>query len=636
MANQYLPTYIPPAGTMRKFDLRANHNMSVNNDGTLPNLERHSPRICKYLDEVEVGNTNVAYITADGQRGIGLLTAGQRSTAYAMGLALVWEAAHAAATQNDAYGRWVRDRHGLVHLTTVPDELMLRIGGIHSRTYVEPYCALWVLCYLERQDKIKVEHGLENVVELLKSESNLASYLLKLRAGVEMSDQLMRISNCRITGCLDPFLVDASVDNRMVRGHKELDLSIAPAKYLARQALTMATIFDHTDAALVRTGGVKAVGTFRLREPSSGGAFPPGEMRHMNWISPQQLNCQVWRAYFGVAEPSFMLDREGRALLSEARWTSSWQDVHPDFKAFGLMDREDEIWTALLTSHFSDVWVPATMSVVGYGDNLLVDIADIRDRHCTTLAHIMMRMNLPYESRLAGINIKGVPGANVTRRPYIGAPPYEMADADGLCQLDVVYSANGVLTTCTARAVDGDDWRYMRFRDHAWGESGIRLQPVNQHATLQGAVNMERQVAEFWMAQCPTNPDLSAGMSGALSRLLTSLTVPPVPEEEDQGKGIGKGTIQDDANAANVDKQKDVGQPGVGNMPMREVGGSDAASLVSAISSLSVGDRALIFAAMAKELGVAPDDISGGTEANTLPSDTNAGANDSGDSNRSS
>jgi hypothetical protein len=606
--------------------------MSVNNDGTLPNLERHSPRICRYLEEVEVGNTNVAYLTNDGQRGIGQLTAGQRSTAYAMGLALVWEAAHAAATQNDAYGRWVRNRHGLVHLTTVPDELMLRIGGIHSRTYVEPYCGLWVLCYLERQDELKVEHGLENIIELLKSESNLASYLLKLRAGVEMSDQLMRISNCRITGCLDPFLVDVNVDNRMVRGHKELDLSIAPAKYLARQALTMATIFDHTDAALVRTGGVKAVGTFRLREPSSGGAFSLSEMRHMNWMSPQQLNCQVWRAYFGVAEPSFMLDREGRALLSQARWTSSWQDVHPDFKAFGLMDKEDEIWTALLTSHFSDEWIPATMSVVGYGDNLLIDVANIRQRHCTSLTHTMMRMNLPYESRLAGINIKGAPGANVTRRPNIGVPDYEMADLDGLCQLDVVYSPNGVLTTCTARAVDGNDWRYVRFRDQPWGESGIRLQPINQHTTLQGAVNMERQVAEFWMSQCQSTNDLSAGMSGALGRLLTSLTVPPVPEKDDQGKGMVEGTMQDEADVANVDKQKDVGQPGVGNMPIKEVGGSDAASLVSAISSLSVGDRVLIMAALAKEMGVTSDDVSGGTEANTLPSGSSVDNSKSGSS----
>ena len=90
---QYLASYTAPPGNLRRCDLRPAHVMSVNNDGSIPELERHSPRVHRYLDEVDIGNTNMAYLTTDGQRGIGHLTAGQRSVAYAMGLGLVWDAA---------------------------------------------------------------------------------------------------------------------------------------------------------------------------------------------------------------------------------------------------------------------------------------------------------------------------------------------------------------------------------------------------------------------------------------------------------------------------------------------------------------------------------------------------------------
>jgi hypothetical protein len=291
--DNYLNGYVAPPAFLQTFDVNAEFRMGVRLNGAFPDIAGTSPGVVNYVAENSRGADPLDFLTEDEPRALGGLSVGQKSLAFTRGLAYVWDAANLGRTQNDAYMRWTHANHAGRELTTVPDELLLYVGGVRVRKFTEPCGGLWTLCYTEVRRTLEVRAGHEPLMEFLLNRSALASYIMKLRAAVEMTDQMNRVSNARISGCMEPYLWPEAVDARLAAARIDEGTVVDGATYLARQALFLTTLFDHPDASVVRTFAVSACSTMRVREPRVRGALTQAHAKHMNWMAPQTLKYSV-------------------------------------------------------------------------------------------------------------------------------------------------------------------------------------------------------------------------------------------------------------------------------------------------------------------------------------------------------
>jgi hypothetical protein len=451
-ADGYMPNYVAPPAQLRRFDLPGNTRMGVRMNGAWPDLNATAPRIHSYIVANARGGNPLDYLSEEGQRAMGGLTNGQRSLALTVGIAYCWDAFGGGRQQNDAYGRWTREHHANRRLTAVPDELKLYVGGIRSRRYVEACGGLWTLCYQKPPAVVSARAGHEEMIGFLRDRSMVASYILKLRCAVEMSDQMCRVANARVAGCYEPFLWPQAVDDRLNRARLDQNTLVDGATYLARQALVMSAVFDHPDAGVARAFSVTACSTMRLREPRQGGAIGLGAIKHMNWLAPQVLTYNTWMLYFGVAAPTFIPDRVCQGWLREARFTTRWQKVNDEFEPGVMQDVEDEAWSAVLTGMVYTDWAPAALEIVAFGSRLLVDVADVRQHQANGLTQPLARLNLPYETRLGIANVRAI-GLDAMVRPNLPCTENRNWD-DGadLPQSTITYDGRGKVTAVTADA----------------------------------------------------------------------------------------------------------------------------------------------------------------------------------------
>jgi len=597
----YLNGHTAPPSKLKTFDLDFGFSLGVRRNGLFPDMGAVAPGMTRFVAASAKGGDPLDYLTADTQRMLGGLDLLQKSLALVIGVAYCWEAHRGAHAENDAFARWVDKNRADCKLTTVPDELKLYLGGVRSRKYLESCGGLWTLCYQPKPSKVLARAGHEGALFVLGNQSILASYIMKLRAAVEVADQMCRVSNCRLVGCEDPFLWDDAVDERLFCAGMDQALAIDPATYLARQACMLAAVFDHPDAAVVRTFGVVACGTMRLRECTVGVEWERAMVKHMNWVTPQTLGTNAWMHYFGTAHPSFVLDGTGRALLSKARFSGGWSQVDPDYCAGAMIDDCDEIWCGVLTSYVGDKWLPAAVELPEFGPGLAIDVGDVRERRSRFYSPIMMRLNLPFESRLRAVVIEGADISKVHCPVLPCDASLAWGDQHGLPKSCVAYDADGMSGAITVvGALAG--YEVVDFHSTRFACDGLKFKSVRATQVMLNTIGVTQCIGEFWLLPVASVRDVSPGTSAGAQRLLAYLDpVLPVAAGDDGGGGLVTGVAAGAKGAPDVSKMKVV--PGTGTIatPLREVAmDSDMMSLLGSLSTMSVAERGLMMAAFGK------------------------------------
>lgn len=598
----YLNGYVAPPAIMRRFDVPDNARMAVQINGAWPDLNAMAPRTAAYVAGA-VGNADpLDYLTEDGQRNMALLNNTQRSLAFIIGISYCWDACHGAGQQNDAYRRWVAVQHVGTHLTAVPDENKLFLGGIRARKYVEACGGLWTLCFTRPNEQVLVRAGHEDIIEFLRNRQALASYILKLRCAVEMSDQMCRMSNSRIVGCAEPYLWPQAVDARLTRARIDDHSCVDGATYLARQALILSTVFDHPDASVARTFDVQASSTLRLREPIVTPNRPLSTVQHMNWISPQVLKYKMWSWYYGVAAPTFVPDRDARGWLAEGRFSTKWNGVHEHFMAGALTDRQDEIWCAVLTGYVYHDWYPAAMEIAPFGSRLLVDTSRVRQRIYDGYTPVVVRLCLPYETRLGLAVVRGIDLEDDVRPRLACDGVGQWNEGDDIPPLDIQYDGKGRVLQWDLDP-NAADMEVIDLRDTAFGSEGIEFETYLPSRVVGAFDSVVRSSGQFWMNRMPTSATrVGAGLCAGAQRLLEYLSPPPPVAVIDDGGGQGViGAARVEEAAPDVAKARNPAKEGGGDVPLREITQeTDAFTLISSLSGVNDEVKQLLMNALAQ------------------------------------
>lgn len=600
--SNYLNGYVAPPAQLRRYDVPATFRMGVKTNGRHPDLGDEMPKVKAYVDENARGDSPLDYLTEAGERGVSNLSNGVKSLALIRGLAYAWDAFGGQRGQNDAFKRWVHVNHAGKELTTVPDELMLFVGGVRSHHYTEACGGLWTLCYQKVKLEVTAVAGHENSLNLIKNMEMLASYILKLRCAVEMSDQMMRMSNARLVGCRNGELWPGEVRERMERGRVYQKTQIDNATYLARQALFLAALFDHNDSSIARTFGVTAASSFRLREPVVGKDISTSMAMHMNWLTPQTLRYWSWQCFYGVAAPTFYPDEIGKSWLRNAYFTSDWQDVDEEFNPGAMIHRWDEIWSAVLTGYASTDWYPVALSVVAFGLNLIVDVSACRQRHSQGYTQPLMRLNLPYEARLAIVTIRGN-GHDKAIRPLLraGDTGPKMMEGHKLFCSEVKYNGVGHVASVSLDPL-AVGFENLELLDTPFASGGIEFGVVAPLSVIGDFAIVERSTGQFWSCVTKHVVGVAAGIAAGGQRLLQALLpIEPVAKMDDGGGPgvVGIGRVATDM--PDVSKQANPGMAGVGDTPLVEVNMSSADTIMSTLSALSPEVKAQILNALAKD-----------------------------------
>jgi hypothetical protein len=578
----HMTGFTAPEARLRRFDVPADFRMAVRATGDLPDILGGAPRVGAYIaDNVKPG-TPLEYVQEGELRRANNLTAMQRAISMMIGLGYCWDAAHGANAQNDAYRRWLDANHVNIAITTVPDELKVYLGGVRCRKYLEACGGLWTLCFTPHKSVVHASAGHESILEFLRRPDTLSSYILKLRCAVEMSDQMCRVSNARLTGCQLPFLWPDTVNERLEDAGVDQLTIVDLGKYMARQACILAAVFDHPDSAVVRSFGVEAVSTMRLREVSAIDTvhFTESVVQHINWLTPQVLNCATWMYYYGVAAPSFVPDRTARGWLRAAKFSTRWQGVASEFLPGGMIDRDDEIWCAVLSGLVYHDWYPATLVLAQYGKELVVNVSDVRTNHCRGYTAVQMRLNLPYETRLGTVTVRGanLNASRDVRLPCAGVSGWR--DGEELLSTTVAYSGEGLVTDVTlevdannASLINGVDACNLDLNNTTFANRSLSFGIFRPNLVVLDFPEVQRCSGHFWLKTVVVDEAISAGFGAGTQRLLQYLGPPePLAVADDGGAGTILARQQLLVDAPDVASQA-VSTPDnrVGNEPLHEV-----------------------------------------------------------------
>lgn len=386
--------YVAPVGTLKRFDAPPLLVLRPSAIGRAPEWESNAPKCGTYLAEVPTDNTPLEFATFDGLRGSGW-TADQNVAALVHATAYLWDAAHLASTQNDAYGRWVRQHRGAARLTRMPDEFLTFLGGARVRKFIEPAGGLWSLCYLQNVNSYDNISVADPLLQMLRSKATFASMLVKLRATIDMADSMLHVSNSRMAECNDPMCYEDELFDRIARGHVDKPLMWTAGEYLKAQSVVVGNIFANPHGVYLNEFDLVGVGTQRLREPRVRATFPRLLVQRCNWVRIQVMRTRTAASYLGVQPPTFMLEERGRAMLQSARRLTEWTDFSEEFKPGVMVDVQDEIWLAVLTTLLGDKYDPVTLSISAVGQVCEVLVSQLRVRECSFLHPLASRLILP-------------------------------------------------------------------------------------------------------------------------------------------------------------------------------------------------------------------------------------------------
>jgi len=597
----FLNGHVPPQARLKKFDVPRDFVLSVNKNGAFPDIAGVAPKTMRYVADNSKGRDPLDLLVTGNEPTMLGLDYRQRSLAIIVGVAYCWEAYAGVRVQNDAYARWVGVHRVDCRLTTTPDELKVFVGGVRSYKELNSCGGLWTLCYQERVPIVRASSARCDATDILRNRSKLAAYILKLRSAVEMSDQLLRISNCRLRGCLNPALWDDSVHTRLEAAGIDEPLGIEPGTYLARQACMLAALFDHPDAVVARTFGVVADGTLRLRESVAGKGWDTKAVQHMNWLTPQCLSTDAWIYHYGIAAPSFELDSIGRQLLNGAAYSGHWTGVSDKHSAGCLVSPVDELWCSVLTSFVGNRWLPAVLDCPEFGQGLSVCVGGICDTYSGDHSPIMMRLNLPCEARLRAV-IVDCKAVNRVRKPVLNhRKTPNWVNGAVLPSSDVAYGAAGEMTGVYLRG-GPPDMEVLDFQNTNFCQDGISFKPTKDSEMLVTRRALRRGVGDFWVVSQARSSARSAGISAGGQRTLSGRCsqICIGTEHDSNGTGIGATTI---VNSPAPDVSKLATGTGVGarNAALREVAvGTGLLGRIRGLSTISEEGQEAILDAFAR------------------------------------
>lgn len=585
VSEQYVEYEAPP-GRLRRFDVPADMRIAVRMNGELPDIEANAPRVHAYLSEVDLHDGPLQYMQPDGMRALHGLSVAQRTAALLCGVAYCWDAAHIGETQNDAHRRWVDEFRAETVLTDVPDELTLFMGGIRAHKYIEPAGGLWILCYLKQVHEIDGVLPCTPMMHVLRNNEMLSAYIMKYRAIVEVVDQLMRVSNSSLVNCRNGIALPMELDNRNERaklsGHTIMD----GATYLMRQALFMDVLFSHPECLSVRNFGLHGGGNFRVLDPAGIAPFDGDALRYLNWVTPQTLNTSYWNYSLGIASPSFILDRMGRGMLYDAHFTTKWNGVDDSFESGIMLDRDDEIWCAILTSSFGYDWDIQTMILAAFGQSFEVYVGSVRIFSNEYFTPFQCRLCLPYETRIGSV---AVPGLNMDNdvRPSLDACPVVREINRRVVTTTGIYGGNGIYAPGAIVAPLDRPTSLIDLRSTVFASNGFNLRAIDYNEVVSGSVPTYLDAGVFWMGTATVSGSIIKGMCPGAQRILQRVT--PSMEGRAGGDGTGPATASTTmgGTAPDVTKLKDETSEGIGDIRLREVSLTEADTLMSTISGMT-------------------------------------------------
>jgi hypothetical protein len=342
---------------------------------------------------------------------------------------------------------------------------------------------------------------------------------------------------------VDQHIEDAGIDQLTV---------VDTGRYIAQQACILASVFDHPDSAVARSFGVEAVSTMRLREVGAlDNHFTLSAVQHMNWLTPQVLSCSTWM------------------------FSTKWQDVSEHLLPGGLVDRDDEIWCAVLSGMVYHDWYPATLAIAHYGRELVVDVSRVRTKVSSRYTTVPMRLNLPYETRFGTVSVRGV-NLNAMRRAILPCDGQsQWREGDLLRHSAVHYSPEGLVQGVALEAAVPEhvDVSNVDLRNTTLASQGIAFGRFRPNLVVMNYPVVQRCSGQFWLKTVAVDEAISAGVSAGAQRLLTHLGPPAeIVPEDDGGTDVVLARQQLLVDAPNVAIQAaSTPQNDIGNEPLHEV-----------------------------------------------------------------
>jgi hypothetical protein len=257
------------------------------------------------------------------------------------------------------------------------------------------------------------------------------------------------------------------------------------AMYLHRQSVCLDALFDHTDNGTIRTYGIRAYSTLRLKEPQEVGAMAGDPIRYLNWVTPQQLSCQSWSWWLGFAAPSFTLDRFGRGALRGAYFTTSWQNVGDSFVAGGLMHRDDEIWCSVLTSNYGTRWDLQTVKIDDFGIMAEAYVGGLVLFARSDLTPLQCRLHLPSKTRLGSVLVPSANAGDIGIPTVTGLPSNLYAQRVPMTS-EGVYAVNGAYTPGVIMLNGVANGTLIDLSEAAFASGGLSFRPVDRNEMKPG------------------------------------------------------------------------------------------------------------------------------------------------------
>lgn len=242
----------------------------------------------------------------------------------------------------------------------------------------------------------------------------------------------------------------------------------------------------------------------------------------------------------------------------------------------------------MLTGYIGRSWYPATVQVAKYGGRLLVDTSDVRQREFLGYTHVAMRLNLPHETRFGHITVGDFDLDDETR-PTLPCDGIDLWD-DGqvLWTTNVGYNGNGLVNVGGLNQVGINDVvSNVDLLNTTFCSEGVEFDTLIPNLIVGDFANVSRDGKQFWMSVMHVAEGVAPGISPAAQRMLLDVAPPqPLgPGDHGQDAPVG-GAIRMEQDLPAVNARANVGDEGVGSVPLHEVVASmDAKTIISALSA---------------------------------------------------
>jgi hypothetical protein len=293
----------------------------------------------------------------------------------------------------------------------------------------------------------------------------------------------------------------------------------------------------------------------------------------------------------------------------DARHTTAWMEVD-DFEPGIFVNKQDEIWNAVLHTRFGDRVDLETVELAAFGTSAILDVVGVRAYFTSAVLDFNARLNVPHETRLRSFIVPGgdVADYHQLRLREFGA---RRAERDVIAGNPGAYGANCVYTS---GAVPNNMSR-IQVRETRVAIDGLISDAYDEAAVDNTWVSCHMGIGKFWLRTHAERASTSASMAPCASFILQELKMKPVPLEDDGGGAMVTGAGANSVKVADPAKAVPPETGGAGDIPLQEVESAGQA-FIKTLDGYDVEMKnALLQAFLAKKYNLDPGAISAITQS---------------------